>query len=257
MGGNPTFSTSIYFIVYSILFDGSLQWFRDYKWLVMKELLSTWYIWQVWLFWQCILRMMSLLPLNLKQTIFCHLVGFQASPPRWQQDNGTSRSQGPSLPSPPRQMIETSLNIRRAKLDEHFKLQICGVSIICTIPTTPFSLSWVDQALSELSLSSPHFRSTCKLEYWYVWSNENYEYPKYIFLCKGKGSKILWWMYKRQGNTWPTKTLNMIRILTGLTTKAAVMLMMNLLACISSPCYSEFIKGRGKLGPKKSWHWRG
>ena len=72
---------------------------------------------------------------------FCHLVGFQASPPQWQQDNGTSRSQGPSLPSPPRQMIETSLNIRRAKLDEHFKLQICGVSIICTIPTTPFSLS--------------------------------------------------------------------------------------------------------------------
>ena len=55
---------------------------------------------------------------------FCHLVGFQASPPQWQQDNETSRSQGPSLPSPPRQMIETSLNIRKAKLDEHFKLQI-------------------------------------------------------------------------------------------------------------------------------------
>ena len=43
----------------------------------------------------------------------------------------------------------------------------------------------------------------------------------------------------------------MIRILTGLTSKAAVMLMMNLLACISSPCYSECIKGRGTLDPKK------
>ena len=59
-----------------------------------------------------------------KANYFCHLVGFQASPPRWLQDNGTSRSQGPSLPSPPRQMIETSLNIRKSKHNERFKLQI-------------------------------------------------------------------------------------------------------------------------------------
>ena len=105
-----------------------------------------------------------------------------------------------------------------------------GVSIICTIPTTPFSLSWVDQALSELPLSSLQFRSTCKLECRYVWSNENYEYSKYIFLRKGKGSKISWWMYKRQGKTWPTKKWTLTRI-----TSITMMLMINLLACISSP----------------------
>ena len=115
-----------------------------------------------------------------------------------------------------------------------------GVSIISTtIPTTPFFLSWVDQALSKLPLSSPQFGSTCKLECRYVWSNENYEYPKYIFLNKGKGSKIIWWMYKRQGKTWPTKkwtqTLNMIRILTTGLTSITVMLIINLLACVSSP----------------------